>query len=470
MTQVFLDDQSFASLRDYIRDLTGIHFADSKRYLLENRLRRRADQAGVATAGEYLELLEGAGASGEIEALVDEITTNETSFFRHERQMLLLKEHVDELVAARRSQGRRRLRIWSAACASGEETYSVAMIASDAIEDLDGWDVDIVGTDISVAEIGRARDACYGDRQLRTLPDDVRRRYFEPASEPGCWSPVARLRRLVRFSVGSLLGAETPTAVDIVLCRNVLIYFDAPTKGRVLDLLYDAMAPGGTLVLGPSDSLHGLTDRFRRTPHSAYNFYRKPGVPPAHDPTPPAHDPTPARGNAPPAGTTPATSRSAGAATRPATDMGASLRSRMLVLRLDSGLRDICRDLDSSVGKTVERLTDVTSLLSEIGDTDGLDAARRAQIRHCARQLNQLFLYLQIGDRGQQKLEALRGLLQELSDRLFVQSEVEVDLQVRTSSYDGSILSRGEEDDGVTEGGAEEDRPLSQDDIDALFD
>lgn len=472
MADAFLDNATFAEMRTYIRELTGIDYPENKRYLLENRVRRRAGVVGAPSAREYLEQLRRDKDAAEAEALVDEVTTNETSFFRHEQQMHLLHEHLVALAEDRRDARPRRIALWSAACSSGEEPYTMAILAHRAIADIEEWDVQIYASDISRAEVDRARAGIYLERQLRGIDDETRQRYFEPVGQD--WRPIEAIRRLVQFRVGSLLDTGNPRNIDIALCRNVLIYFDGPTKTRVFNQLFDSLRPGGLLILGPSDSLHGLTDRFVRTPQSAHNFYRRPGdeVTRSADTAVLKSPRAASRPAATPSKKAPerpaATASAQSAATPVPRPTGGSLRSRLLVLRVDSGLKDLARDVDGAVGRVVERIGLATTALEEMAGDDGLAHEHRAAVRSCLRLLQQMLMQLQVGDRGQQKIEALRMLLQELSDTVMPEPGQSPDLQVRATAFDDTILP--EEDDEADDADeSEEEESMSQDDIDSLF-
>ncbi len=454
MSEDFLDDATFVALREYVRQLTGIHFADGKRYLLESRVRRRAQACGMMTAHDYLGFVRGGDGGDERKILIADVTTNETSFYRHGRQMDILRSVLAEMLSVRRAEGRRTLSVWSAACSSGEEPYTLAMLLCDLLPDIDAWDVRILGTDLSSRQIAMARQADFSERQIRTLPDEFRR-YIE-ATTPGQWRPVAAILRLVEFAEANLTEAPPATgAFDLVLCRNVLIYFDADIKRCALDRIEQSLRPGGLLLLGPSDSLHGLNSNFQRTPHSTYNLYALQSLDvDVRVPSEAARTSTP-KAHSPPA---------AGALVRP------SLRSRMLALRLDRGLQDVSRDLDTSVARALDRVIEVADVLNALGSEQGMDAGHRAALRRAARQMGQILFHLQVGDRGQQKVEALRAVLQEWLDELFADGDGQVDLGVQTSRFDPAIMP-----DPADAGAPEEDkdaaeRPLSQDEIDALFD
>ncbi|MBT5055203.1 MAG: protein-glutamate O-methyltransferase CheR [Gemmatimonadetes bacterium] len=456
MSDAQLDDDTFEALRDYVRDLSGIHFDDKKRYLLESRFRRRASRCDVATGKAYIELLRSDRGAAEREALIAEVTTNETSFFRHGRQMEILKQVLGEQIEARRVAGDRSLSVWSAACSSGEEAYTVAMMLSDLVDDLDRWDIQILGTDISAEQIERARAATYTEREMRSLSDTYHRHVDIDADGGGRMKEA--IRELVQFDVANLILDPAQCGYyDFVICRNALIYFDAATRERVLEGLHRALRPGGGLILGPSDSLQGVAARFARTPYSTYNFFKRPD-----DEIPGSSGPA---ADAEQVAAAPVSPAPSAPGDHPLFPPAASLQGRMLALRMDHGLQSLGRDLDSSIAKALECVLKVMAQLKSLSEQNDPDASSRATLTRMERQLDRAMFQLQVGDRGQQRVEALRALLQELIDREITPQQDPVDLGVQTSRFDPTILNE-EESMGI-EG---DDRHLSQDEIDALFD
>ena len=244
MPEAYLDDTTFRDLRELVQRISGIHFDDNKRYLLEGRVRRRALHCGLPSAEAYLELLGGAAGAAEREALIGEVTTNETSFFRHSRQIDRLRQLLVEQIDARRTTSNLSLSIWSAACSSGEEPFTVAILLCDLIDDIDAWDICILASDISAEHVQRAESGVFTERQLRSLPEAHRRHVEFDADGAGRLSK--QVRQLVHFEVANLVDvSREPQSHDIVLCRNALIYFDANTRIQVLKRLHRGLRPGG---------------------------------------------------------------------------------------------------------------------------------------------------------------------------------------------------------------------------------
>ena len=455
MPDYFLDDATFQAFQEYIYRLTGIHYTRAKRYLLDTRVAKRARQAGLQDGAEYLDFLENnPDGKREIEQLIDQLSIHETSFFRHPKQIDIARQLLSELIAVRRRQGPRRLRLWSAACSSGEEPYTLAMLVRELLGgELEQWEVAITGTDISKAVVGRARAGSFGRRSVQTVPEPYLSRYFRPdPQDPQQFTLTADIAGMATFRTLSLLDDFRVKEVrdqDLILCRNVLIYFDTKAKKKVLEALWNALQPGGYLVLGPSESLYGLTDAFQRTPHSVFNIYQRPAEKPA-----PAARPLPE----------PVRRPAVLSDETPILQSAVSLRVRSLITRLDLGLNELKRDFDSSLSKTIEGIGEIADTVQELSADQTVDRRVQAKLNRIDRQLTHILLFLQVGDRGQQKMEALRGVLQELSDRLLGRQQEAPDLQVRTETFDTSILPEDADQDGKPD-----DEILSQEDIDALF-
>ncbi len=268
-------DPAYAALKARIIARTGHHYYIDKDDLLIERLRRRFRDAAAADCAAYAALLSD-GALGEAEwaRLEAEITVGETFFFRYAEQFQALRERIlPALIAARASE--RTLRIWSAGCSTGAEPYSLAILVRELLgEALPDWRISILGTDISTDALATARAAEYGRWALRTMPLEERLRYFTrlpPAPgirREGGYALRPEFRALVRFERGNLLTLTEPAAAageafDLILCRNVLIYFEARTVAAVVRGLGRRLRPDGWLLLGhaePNPVFSGFLD------------------------------------------------------------------------------------------------------------------------------------------------------------------------------------------------------------------
>jgi chemotaxis protein methyltransferase CheR len=255
-------DAHFNQLRKLVTRHAGIQLNDSKRQLVYSRLMRRIRALGLSGFDEYCELV-AREDSGEIEDFVNAITTNLTSFFRENHHFEFLAHSA--LPAWQRANARsRRLRLWSAGCSTGEEPYSIAMTVLDALGANHGWDVKVLATDIDSSVLAQAASAVYAANRQQGIGEARLRRWFTTS---GCAQGEARakdeLRDIIRFAPLNLLG-EWPFAgpFDGIFCRNVVIYFDKPTQGRLFNRYADKLAPHGNLFIGHSESMFGTCTRF----------------------------------------------------------------------------------------------------------------------------------------------------------------------------------------------------------------
>ncbi|WP_132256789.1 CheR family methyltransferase, partial [Methylobacterium segetis] len=266
-------DPGYADLKAEIIARTGHQYYADKDGLLFDRLRRRFRAAGMADATAYRALLaQGQDGAREWAALEAEITIGETFFFRYAEQFEALRETIlPGLIAARGPE--QSLKVWSAGCSTGAEPYSVAILLREILgEALPEWHVAITGTDISVAALATARAAHYGRWALRTMPAEARNLYFrrlpaEPgAAREGGYALRPEFRRMVRFERQNLLALIDGTAparfaeFDLILCRNVLIYFSAETVAGIVRALGRRLRPGGWLLIGHAEPNPAFAD------------------------------------------------------------------------------------------------------------------------------------------------------------------------------------------------------------------
>jgi chemotaxis protein methyltransferase CheR len=257
-----LSDRTFDRFRDLIYRETGIHMRESKRILVSNRLRKRIVALGLHSYDDYYRYLtETEQGAGELPNFIDAVSTNETYFYRGDNQFQALKQVILPELFPRRSS----LKIWSAGCSTGEEPYTIAIIVLEAASAL-GWEgtPEIIATDINTEVVARAREGVYRGRTLKFMPPGLISRYFQPAGD-GEYRMDEEVRRYVRFAVHNLLRQEPPAyGVDVIFCRNVMIYFDRETQQRLVDQVFrKALRPDGYLLIGHSESLIGKSAYFR---------------------------------------------------------------------------------------------------------------------------------------------------------------------------------------------------------------
>jgi len=269
-----LTTKQFELFQRFIYKRFGIKVDISKVTLVSNRIRRRLKPSNCDSFDQYYRLISSTGGVSELEGFVDAITTNETSFFRTPSHFDWFKcEFIKQLVADKEKQKLpRTLRVWSAACSSGEEPYSVAMCLAESKALLSGWTSIVVGSDVSEAALKAARDAVYSERAMQGLSAERITAHFVE-KEPGRWTLRPKIAAMVDFRNHNLLDPIPLPSFDAIFIRNVLIYFDRESKGKVIENLIQALAPGGYLVVGPSEGIYDMLGRLNKK--SAF-LYQKP--------------------------------------------------------------------------------------------------------------------------------------------------------------------------------------------------
>ncbi|HLI96898.1 MAG TPA: protein-glutamate O-methyltransferase CheR [Candidatus Baltobacteraceae bacterium] len=256
---VTISDAEFRQLRDLIRDRFGIYYDDTKQFLLQSRLQTRLVKRSVSDFGAYYRFLT-TGLERQIEwdELASVLSNNETYFFRERAQLDVLASEV--VADALRTGG--RLRVWSSACSTGEEPFSLGMTLLETHK-LNPAQIQIKASDLSPRALERCGVAFYRDLSFRATPPELIQKYFRPFE--GGFLIAEEVKRLVDFFRINLLDADSVAAqgpVDAIFCRNVLIYFDKPTQKRVVEAFARALRPRGYLFLGHAESIMRLTDLY----------------------------------------------------------------------------------------------------------------------------------------------------------------------------------------------------------------
>lgn len=253
---------NFEFIANLLKEKSGLIITPDKLYLLDARLSPIARRRGCKDLDSLVAAMREPFADALTGEVVDAMTTNETSFFRDKNPFEALKTNVIPGLIARR-QAQRSLRIWSAACSTGQEPYSLAMLLRDTFPLLSAWRVEIVATDISPTVLSRARDGLFTTFEVqRGLPIQTLIKHFDQIEQN--WQVKPELRRMIDFKPANLLGDIAALGrFDVILCRNVLIYFDQPTKTGVLDKMAKMLAPDGSLLLGGAESIFGICDGLR---------------------------------------------------------------------------------------------------------------------------------------------------------------------------------------------------------------
>ncbi|MDF1555984.1 MAG: protein-glutamate O-methyltransferase CheR [Deferrisomatales bacterium] len=270
-----ISPEEFALLSELLYRHVGIRLKSAKQSLVQSRLRKRLAALGLDNWGRYYAYL--VGHNAEIPHFLDALTTNETFFLREEEHWEFLRRHIVPEVAARRRGAEREFSVWSAAASSGEELYSAALVLQESLPLPEAWRLRLVGSDVNSEVLDRARQGRYGTYAVRNLPDKLRQRYFTPADEPPGvpgWQVAAHLRRHCRFVGHNLLQPFPETGFDLVLCRNVFIYFDQRAKERALSHLIPATTVGGYLMFSHTEALIPPMPNLERVRSSIYRRVR----------------------------------------------------------------------------------------------------------------------------------------------------------------------------------------------------
>jgi chemotaxis protein methyltransferase CheR len=257
-----ISEDAFGRLCEFLYRRTGMVFTEAKRYFVERRVAERMTATGSASFAGYFARLR-SDADGEIEQFVNAFTVNETYFYREEHQLLCLSKNLLNERTMRRS-ATDPLRIWSAPCSTGEEPYSIAMWLLENWPAVDAWNIEIIGSDIDTRVLKAAAAGVYGRRALMRLSEDLIERYFRPAGEER-WRLIEDIRGSVAFSPVNLVNdaqMRSFGAFDVIFCRNVLIYFDDASRRAAAENLYEALAPGGFICLGHTESMSRISPLF----------------------------------------------------------------------------------------------------------------------------------------------------------------------------------------------------------------
>jgi len=270
----------------------GMHFDARRTHFLQERLQRRLRVSRSGSFYSYYNFLTSAEGRTELAQLLEELTVNETSFFRNKPQLELFQKVIlEEVLRQKQAQRDWHFRIWSAGCSTGQEPYTLAMLVSDALSYFhlrnslpltatvprplipEPWKVEIIASDISYTVLRQAQEGCYTHEQMEHVDHMYRLRYFDRTADRYTIKPA--LRQLVQFDFHNLKTEFLPPRNDFIFCRNVMIYFDEAEQRRLIQKLHRCLNPGGYLFLGHAESLFGLSDDFRLIQRDNSSAYQK---------------------------------------------------------------------------------------------------------------------------------------------------------------------------------------------------
>ncbi len=253
----FLSDADFERFRKLIYDESGITYSETTRPVLESRIRDALRNKGLASVDEYFNLVCSNGDA--LNEMLDSVTTNLTQFFRNRPQFDTLERFVlPEIIQRKTASMDKKIRVWSAGCSTGEEPYSIAMVLKENLPP--SFSAEVIASDISLKCLMTARAGFYSDSKVSGVPEDLLAKYFE--RKPSGWQAKADLMSMIRFDYHNLSHEAHLSNVDVVFCRNVLIYFDEAAQKAVLDSFWRVMAAKSFLFIGHSESLFGMETKF----------------------------------------------------------------------------------------------------------------------------------------------------------------------------------------------------------------
>ncbi|OQW31951.1 MAG: hypothetical protein A4E20_02165 [Nitrospira sp. SG-bin2] len=261
--------EEFERFRALIYDESGISLNDQKRTLVESRLSKRLRDLGIQTFSEYYRVITEDATREEFTQVLDLISTNKTDFFREPQHFEFLRTKILPEVAATR-----KIRIWSSACSTGEEPYTIAMTLFESVQDAAQWDCKILASDLSTRVLAKAASGVYDQDRFRDVPPDILRRHFlrGRGGRAGLYKVKPHLAAMIQFRRLNLMAERFPitTPLDLIFCRNVMIYFDRPTQQTLVNKFYGYLKPGGYLFIGHSESLQWVKHPFQTVVPTVY--------------------------------------------------------------------------------------------------------------------------------------------------------------------------------------------------------
>lgn len=287
-----LTEAELKLLQALIYQECGMHFDERRTHFLQDRLQRRLKECQLDSFYSYYRLLISQNGKEELANLLENLTINETSFFRNKAQLELFhKQILEEVIQKKHASGDYTLRFWSAGCSTGQEPYTIAMLVVDALAyfqmrnpnsyDLPlpkplvpaPWKVEILASDISYSALRAGQQGIYPDHQMNSVDYSYRLRYFDKVGER--YAIKKSVRELVHFDFHNLKTEFLPQRNDVIFCRNVMMYFDEAEQKRLVEKFWRCIAPGGYLLVGHAESLLGLTDKFVMVHHNNGTAYQQ---------------------------------------------------------------------------------------------------------------------------------------------------------------------------------------------------
>jgi len=266
----FLSDADFERYRNFIYQESGITFTSANRSILESRLKEQLRGKGVDSVKTYFSSI--SSDKEELKSFLDSITTNLTRFFRNQPHFDALEKFVvPELINNIKKGGSNTIRMWSAGCSTGEEPYTIAMMLSEMLPP--SWKFDILASDISLKCLMTAKEGFYSESKIDGIPPNYLSKYFDRVE--GGYKIRSDIQSKIKFDYHNLKHDSGQRGLDVVFCRNVIIYFDEAAQSAVINRFWDAMAPKSFLFIGHSESLFGMNTKFEFLKTEWATLYRK---------------------------------------------------------------------------------------------------------------------------------------------------------------------------------------------------
>lgn len=265
-----LNDKEFQYLTSVVYQYCGINLHEGKRELVRARLCKRLRELNIDSFAMYCQYLKDKNPPEEITVLLDTLSTNLTSFFREKQHFEFLQRELPNIVRKKKQSGSSRLRLWSTACSSGEEAYSMALVIAEALPEIGmHLDVKILATDISTAMLAKAEAGKYSNERTKEISPALKFKYF--TFEDGYYSINADLKKMIAFRKLNVIGKwPFHGPFDIIFCRNMMIYFDKETQLELIARLHECLTEDGYLFVGHSESLIGINSSFRHIQPTVY--------------------------------------------------------------------------------------------------------------------------------------------------------------------------------------------------------
>lgn len=254
----FLTDIQFEKYKKLIYDESGITFSSSNRSILESRLRERVRHSDAEDVDGYYQII--IRDQDALKGLLDSVTTNLTRFFRNQAHIDTFEKYViPELIKMKRESGKKEVRVWSAGCSTGEEPYTLAMVLKETLPP--DFTIAVTASDISLKSLMIGKEGFYAKHRISGVPEHYLNKYFD--AREGGYAIKDDIKKLIKFDYHNLQNDSGQRNLDVVFCRNVLIYFDTPAQKTVVERFWDSLAPKSFLFIGHSESLFGMNTRFQ---------------------------------------------------------------------------------------------------------------------------------------------------------------------------------------------------------------